>query len=170
MPDQLMEVAFVVAVAENGVIGRDNGDIPWRIKTDIRHYKEITMGHPIIMGRKTHESIGKPLPGRLNIVMTRDHSFRAEGCVVVQDATEALRVAQNHGSECAMVIGGGQIYANFLPVANTIYLTRVHASPEGEAHFTFDESEWERVSVEEHPANPEAGDEHPFTFITLKRR
>jgi dihydrofolate reductase len=122
------------------------------------------------MGRKTHESIGKPLPGRLNIVMTHDRSFHAEGCVVVHDTTEALRAAEGHGSGGALVIGGGQIYASFLPMANTIYLTRVHATPEGEAHFTFDEGEWEPVSVEEHPANGETDDQHPFTFITLKRR
>jgi dihydrofolate reductase len=165
-----MKVSLVVAVAENHVIGRDNGDIPWRIRTDLQHYKQLTLGHPIIMGRRTHESIGKPLPGRLNIVMTRDHDFRAAGCEVVHDAQAALAVAEASGADEAFVIGGGQIYDDLLPFVTTMYLTRVHAQPAGEAHFTFAENEWRVTSTEAHSADAAKDDEFAFTFMTLVRK
>jgi dihydrofolate reductase len=160
-------ITLIVAAAENDVIGRDNGDIPWRIKTDMKRFRSLTMGHPIIVGRKTYETFAKPLTGRQNIVMTRDSSYEAPGCVVVHDVDAAIAAAESND---IFVIGGGGIYDAFLPVANTIELTRVHAKPEGEAHFRFDESDWEVVSEEPHTADPEADDHEAFTFVTLKRR
>lgn len=165
-----MEVSFVVAVAENGVIGREDGSLPWHIRTDLQHYKQLTLGHPIIMGRKTHESIGKPLPGRTNIVITRELSYASPGCVVVHDSKAAIAAAEQTSANECFVIGGGQIYREMIPYVSTIYLTRVHANPEGTATFTFDESQWTEVESETHPADTEKRDEHAFTFITLKRK
>jgi dihydrofolate reductase len=160
-------ITLIVAAAENDVIGRDTGEIPWRVKTDMKRFRSLTMGHPIIVGRKTFETFAKPLTGRQNIVMTRDATFEAPGCIVVHDVEAAIAAAE---SEDIFVIGGGGIYDAFLPVANTIELTRVHAEPEGEAHFRFDENDWTVAAEESHPANPEVDDHEAFTFLTLKRR
>ena len=165
-----MEVSIVVAAAENDVIGRTDGSIPWRIRTDIRHFRDLTMGHPIIMGRKTYETFRRPLPGRVNIVITRNTEFEAEGCTVVHNGLEALdAAAKSSGADEVFVIGGGQIYIDLLPQTSTLYLTRVHAQPEGEAHFRFNAAEWKEVNVEHHPADAEKENEYPFTFLTLKR-
>lgn len=169
-----MKLSIVVAVAENGVIGRDDGVIPWRIKTDMKHFRSITQGHPIIMGRKTFDTFKKPLKDRLHIVITRDKSYELpegfEDCVVVNDLKDALRAASSTGTDEAFVIGGGQIYAELLPLTTTIHLTRVHAQPQGEALFTYNADEWDEIEREEHGANPELEDQFAFTFITLKRK
>ncbi len=132
----MMRLALIVAMAENGIIGRGN-DLPWHLSGDLKHFKSVTMGKPMIMGRKTFDSIGKPLPGRANIVVTRDPSLRAEGVRVVHDFHEALRVAEGiargGGAEETIVIGGAQIYELALPKADRIYLTEIHQSVDGKS-------------------------------------
>lgn len=139
-------VALIVAVARNGVIGRDN-TLPWRLPADLKHFKATTLGKPIVMGRKTFESLGKPLPGRTNIVITRDENFVAEGAVVVHSLDEALQaadaVAQRDGATEIMVIGGAEIYRQALPLAQTIHYTRVLLEVDGDAYFPeLDATQW----------------------------
>ncbi|MCB5177166.1 MULTISPECIES: dihydrofolate reductase [Microvirga] len=163
---------IVVAVAENGVIGRDN-QLLWRLRTDLRRFRELTWGKPMIMGRKTFQSLGKPLPGRESIVLTRDPAFSAEGVHVARSWDEAVAlgssVAQAMGAEEVAVAGGAEIYALALPHVQKIYLTEVHASPEGDTIFPdFDRSRFREVRRSEHRKG--ADDEHSFTFIDLERR
>ncbi len=167
-----MKLCLVVAVAENGVIGRDNA-LPWRLPADLKRFKAITMGKPLIMGRRTFESIGRPLPGRTNIVVTRDPEFRADGIVIAHDLAAALaaacEAAQKAGVEEVMVIGGAALYAGTLAEADRIYLTEVHASPEGDTFFApLDTEVWQEVSREHHPA--EAGESSDCSFVVLERR
>lgn len=160
-----MIISLVVAASANNVIGVA-GALPWRLPEDLRHFKDITMGKPVIMGRTTHESIGRPLPGRRNIVMTRQPGYAAEGCEVAPGPDEALAAAGDAGE--VMVIGGGEVYREFLPKAGRIYLTRVQAEIAGDTLFPeLDMDEWEVVDVEEFPA----GDEREFGFDieTLER-
>jgi dihydrofolate reductase len=165
-------LAIVVALADNGVIGRDNKLI-WRLKTDLRRFRDLTVGKPLIIGRKTHESIGRPLPGRKTIVMTRDKSFEAEGVRVVHGWGEALsaaeRLADSMGAEEIVIGGGAEIFRLALPEAQRLFLTMVHAEPDGETVFPpFDKAEFREVRREPHPKGPD--DEHAFTFIDLERR
>jgi dihydrofolate reductase len=167
-----LPLIIVVAVAENGVIGRDN-QLLWRIRTDLKRFRELTMGKPMIMGRKTFQSIGKPLPGRETIVLTRDPAFSAEGIHVVRTWDEAVskgaELAVKAGADAVAVAGGAEIYALALPHARRIYLTEVHAAPEGDAVFpSFDRSQFRETARADHPKG--ADDEHPFTFIDLERR
>jgi dihydrofolate reductase len=165
-------LVLVAAVAENGVIGRD-GDMPWRLPGDLKHFKALTLGKPVIMGRRTFDSIGrKPLPGRPNIVMTRDKNFRANGVAVVADLEEALRLAEKEAARLSVdeiaVIGGSTLYAEALPRADRLYLTEVHAKPEGTVRFPdFDRSAWREVSREGPQREP--GEAHTYTFVTLER-
>jgi len=162
-----------VARARNGVIGRD-GDLPWRLKTDMEHFKALTLGKPVIMGRKTWDSLPRrPLPGRTNIVLTRDGSFEPTKAVRSEDFSEAVQMAREQAEEDGVdevcVIGGAALFALALPKAGRIYLTEVEADIAGDVHFPpFDESGWIEVSREAHPAGD--GDEHPFVFRTLERR
>jgi dihydrofolate reductase len=134
-------ISLIVAASTNNVIGND-GELPWRLSDDLKRFKAVTMGKPIVMGRKTFESIGRPLPGRQNIVITRQEGFVADGCDVVQSTAEAVAVAG--AADEMMVIGGSQIYAAFLPIADRVYLTRVHAEVEGDAFFpSLDEAVWQ---------------------------
>ena len=163
---------LVVAVAENGVIGRDN-HLLWRIKTDLGRFRRLTMGKPMIMGRKTFQSIGKPLPGRETIVLTRDAGFSAEGVHVVHTWEEAVakggELAASMGADAVAVAGGAEIYALALPQVQSIFLTKVQTTPEGDAFFPdFDRSQFRETRREDHPKGPD--DEHPFTFIDLERR
>jgi len=159
-------ISIVVAASENGVIGVD-GDLPWRLSADLRNFKAVTMGKPIVMGRKTWDSLGRPLPGRQNIVITRQSDFDAEGCDVVSYPAAALVVAD--GAEEVMVIGGSQIYSMFLRRAERVYLTRVHTELEGDAFFpALDETLWERVSAEHHEADNT--NEYAFTFEVYERK
>ena len=133
-------ISLIVAASTNNVIGND-GELPWRLSDDLKRFKAVTMGKPIVMGRKTFESIGRPLPGRQNIVISRQDGLTADGCDVVQSIEQAVEVAG--AAEEIMVIGGSEIYAAFLPLADRIYLTRVHAEFEGDAFFpSLDESKW----------------------------
>jgi dihydrofolate reductase len=166
------EVVLVVAVAENGVIGRD-GMLPWRLKSDMAHFRALTMGKPVVMGRKTWASLSRrPLPGRTNIVITRNPDFAAPGALVVPSVEGALSAARGdalrRGADAIMVIGGAEIFAATLPVADRIELTCVHAVPEGDATFPpFAETEWREVLRKDHPAGPD--DESSFSIMTYVR-
>lgn len=159
-------ISLIVAAAENNVIGRD-GTMPWHLRADLLRFKSLTMGKPVVMGRRTHESIGKPLPGRRNIVVTRRADYQAPGCEVVGSIDEAIEAAADAAE--IMVIGGGDIYRQLLPRADRIYLTRVHVDCDGDAVFPeFDPDEW-RVTEEAAHAADDAND-HDFTVTTLDRR
>lgn len=156
-------ISLVVARAGNGVIGRD-GSLPWHIPADLRRFKALTMGKPMIMGRKTFESLPGILPGRRHIVLTRDAGWRAEGAEVVHSTGDALRLA---GESDVAVIGGAQIYALFLPLANRIELTEVHAEVTGDTLMPHIGDEWEETARTRH----EGADGRPaFSFVTLERR
>jgi len=160
-----MRISLIVAMAENRVIGRDN-QLPWRIPADLKHFKALTMGKPIIMGRKTYESIGRPLPGRGNIVITGDTSYRAEGCQVVHTLEEALRSAG--GAEEAMIIGGATLYRQTLKDADRLYLTLVKAQPEGDTWFPkIEPQEWREIRREVHTADE--SNEYDYDFVVLDR-
>jgi dihydrofolate reductase len=158
----MMEISLVVAMAHDNVIGRDNG-LPWgRLPEDLKHFKSVTMGRPVLMGRKTFDSIGKPLPGRTNFVLTRDKSWKAEGVVVVHSLDEALK------GDALSGIGGAEIYRLLLPLANRIYLTRIDADVEGDTVFPpIDYSKWMQTEVRDVAAD----DRNPYnmTFVTLER-
>jgi dihydrofolate reductase len=162
-----------VARARNGVIGR-KGALPWRLKTDLANFKALTLGKPVIMGRKTWDSLPRrPLPGRTNIVLTRDGSFEPKGAVRSEDFSEAVQIAREQaeedGASEVLVIGGAALFALALPKAARIYLTEVEAEVDGDVALpAFDERGWVEVSREAHPAGD--GDDHPFVFRTLERR
>lgn len=158
-------ISIIVAASENDVIGRQ-GELPWRLSDDLRHFKAITMGKPIVMGRKTWESIGRALPGRQNIVITRQDGFAADGCDVVGSLDGAIAVAGDVDE--IMVIGGSQIYALALPLAERLYITRVHADVEGDASFpAVDATRWSLVADEQHHADER--NEFDFSFRVYDR-
>ncbi len=164
-----MRITLVVAASTNNVIGRD-GELPWHISEDLKHFKAVTMGHPIVMGRRTFESIGRALPGRLNIVVTRNTGYVAEGCTVVDSPAAALRAAEGAevGADEVMIIGGSEIYRLFLPMAHRINMTRVDAEIEGDATFPpLDQKDW-RI-VDEQRFDADDGREYAFSFQTLER-
>ena len=161
-----VRLALIAAVARNGVIGRD-GDMPWHISADLRHFKASTMGKPIVMGRRTFESIGKALPGRSNIVVTRTADFAADDVGVAADFDQALALAAAYGTDEVVVIGGGEIYAAALPRANRLYLTDIDLDVEGDVYFpALDRAQWHEVARQDHPAE---GDTPAFSFVTLDR-
>jgi dihydrofolate reductase len=166
------EIFFVLAVAENGVIGRNN-EIPWRLKADMQRFRALTMDKPVVMGRKTFLSLKRPLPGRTNIVMTRDPSFSAPGAVVTTSLEAALEVARGDAlrrsvSEIA-VIGGADIYAQWLDRADRLEITEVHAQPDGDTRFAPpDPAIWQETARERHVAA--AGDSADFSYVTWRRR
>lgn len=165
-------VALVAAVALNGVIGK-NGSLPWRLKSDLRHFRRVTIGKPVIMGRKTYASIGKPLPGRTNVVVSRDPGFGAAGIVIAPSVEAALAVAcgdalRRKADEIA-VIGGAEVYRQIMDKADRLVITRVQLQPEGDTSFPpLDDGIWKEVSRTEHPAGPE--DEASFTIQVFERR
>ena len=166
-----MRLSIIVAAARNNVIGSDGG-MPWRLSSDLQRFKKLTLGKPIIMGRKTFDSIGKPLPGRTNIVVTRDKEWQSPGAVNVRSLDQAIEMANeissSSGAEELFVIGGGEIYRQALDLVDRIYLTRVEADIEGDTKFPkLKEEDW-RSSNEEHiPAD--AKNSHPTTFVVLDR-
>lgn len=167
-----VSVALIAAVARNGVIGIGGG-MPWRLSTDLQRFKRITMGKPVVMGRKTFQVIGKPLMGRANIVVTRDPGFAAEGVTVASDLATAIRTAEDEarrsGVDEVFVIGGGQIYAAAIGEADKLYITHVEASPAGDAHFPpIDPAVWREVSAEPVAAGPR--DSEATTFAIYERR
>ncbi len=159
-------LSIIVAMAKNRVIGRDN-QLPWHLPADLRHFKQTTMGHPIIMGRKTYESIGRPLPGRQNIVITRNPDFQAEGCLVVHSLQEALAAVPE--AEEVFIIGGASLYREALPLADRIYLTLVDAEVEGDTFFPeLDASEWQEVRRETFA--PDEKNPFGYAFIEFVRK
>lgn len=165
-------ITLVVAVAENGVIGRE-GDLPWRLSSDLKRFKADTIGKPVIMGRKTFQSIGKPLPGRENIVVSRDQSFRPDGVTVSSSVKSALDLARQaaramEASDIA-VIGGGEIYRQAFDLADRIIVTRVMARPDGDTHFPeIDPEIWQELEAQDHPAGEK--DSHATRRSVLLRR
>ena len=154
-----MKIVLVAAIGKNNVIGRD-GQLPWRLKSDLKHFRELTIGKPVVMGRKTFESIGKPLAGRTNIVLTRDLSVKVPGGVLATSLDAALGYARDdarkRGVDEIMVIGGSDVFADTLPLAHRLEITHVHAAPEGDAYFPpIDPAVWREVVRREHPAGPD---------------
>ena len=170
-----MRSAIVVAAAENGAIGKDNR-LLWHLPDDLKRFKSLTLGKPIVMGRKTFESIGKPLPGRTNIVISRQDHLALPGCVVVDSLPAALNFAQSQQPMSAlpeateaMIIGGAEIYRQSLPFANIVHRTRVHASADGDVFFPeLSPTEWRETSRERHSADERHA--HAFSFMTFERR
>lgn len=159
-------ITLIVAVADTGVIGRDNA-LPWHLPEDLKRFKRLTMGKPIVMGRKTYESIGKPLPGRQNIVVTRDPNYRPGGVTVVNDPAAALRAAG--GAPEVMVIGGSELFRTCLPLAGRIHLTRVHGDIAGDVMWpALDDREWQVVERESHAVDERHA--YAMTFEVLERR
>jgi dihydrofolate reductase len=160
-------ISLVLARADNGIIG-NKGGIPWRIPEDMKRFKALTMGHPLVMGRKTWDSFPrKPLPGRTNIVITRDSAWRADGAVVAHSLYDALTKARAENPDEIAVIGGAEIYHAALPLATRVHLTEVHASPEGDVALpAFDARAWHEVGREEH----ETGGGLKYSYVTLERR
>lgn len=167
-----MRLALIVAQGRNRVIGNDN-KLPWYLPEDLRYFKQVTLGKPIIMGRKTFESIGRPLPGRMNIVITRDVNWFANGITIVNSLDAAIEMgaaqALIDGCDEAVVIGGAQIYQQALPRIDRLYLTQVDAEPEGDAYFPeLDGAQWNEIGRESFPAGDQPN-RYPYDFIVLER-
>jgi dihydrofolate reductase len=167
-----MEIVLIVAVADNGVIGA-GGAIPWRLKSDQQRLKAMTMGKPIVMGRKTFVSLRRPLAGRTNIVVTRDDTFRAAGAVVTTSFAAARAVAHADALRRSVaeiaVIGGAEIYAQAMDIADRLEITEVHAKPEGDTRFLpIDAGEWQEIARVRNPAGPD--DSAEFSYVTYRRR
>ncbi|MCX2980085.1 dihydrofolate reductase [Halieaceae bacterium IMCC14734] len=167
-----MHLALIAAVADNGVIGSNNA-LPWHLPEDLRYFKRSTMGKPIVMGRLTYESIGRPLPGRTNIVVSREAGLKIDGVQVAGDLPAALELgkvaAAKAGVDELVVIGGAQIYALALPLAQRLYLTEVHADVSGDVFFpAWDRTQWQELEREPH----QAGDANPYdySFVVYERR
>ena len=167
-----MKLSMIVAVAENGVIGRNN-ELPWYMPNVLKYFKQTTMGKPVIMGRKTYESIGKPLPGRTNIVITRQADYQPEGVKVVSSVEAARELAESvcliDGQEEAMIMGGAEIYTLALPHTDRLYLTEVHADVEGDAFFPeYDKSLWQEVAREDFAA--EGPNPYNYSFVVYEAK
>ncbi len=164
-------IMFVVARAENGVIGRNN-TMPWRLKSDLQHFRALTIGKPVVMGRKTFASIGRPLKGRSNIVVSRNPHFAAAGIIVAPNVDSALSVARGEalrqGAGAIAIIGGAEIFAQTMPLAGRIEMTLVHDRPEGDTYFPdIDQATWSEISRSRHPKG--ASDSAPYSFVTYER-
>lgn len=163
-----MLVSAIVAVAQNRVIGKDN-DIPWYLSTDLKFFKRTTLHHHVIMGRKSYLSIGRPLPKRTNIILTRDPFFIVSGCITAHSIEEALQIARENGEGEAFIIGGAQIYEQALPYLDKLYYTEVHAEPEGDVFFPeIDFDEWELLSQKDYPAGEK--DDFPFSIKVFEKK
>ena len=158
-------ISIIVATSANGVIGR-GGELPWHLSDDLKRFKQLTLGKSIVMGRKTFESIGRALPGRQNIVLTRQSEFVADDCDIVSSVDAAIATAGDAGE--VMVIGGSEIYELFLPLAGRIYMTRVHMDIDGDARFPeLDDEQWQETEREHHDADD--SNEYEFTTSVLER-
>jgi dihydrofolate reductase len=170
-PPRHVAIVLLAAVADNGVIGRSNA-LPFRQSSDLKRFKSITMGKPVLMGRKTYLSIGKPLVGRTNIVISRDAGFAPEGAVVARSLDAALAVARKdarkRGADEIVVIGGTEVFAQTMPLADRMEITHVHARPEGDTYFPpIDGGHWRAVARSDHPAGPR--DDSAFSYVTYVR-
>jgi dihydrofolate reductase len=163
-------IALIIAAADNNVIGRDGG-LPWRLRSDLQHFRSLTMGKPVVMGRKTYHSIGRPLPGRTNVVVSRDPAFAAPGLIVAPSFDTALDVARGDALRRAsdiMVIGGAEIFAQAIPLAQRLELTRVHLRAEGDVTLPdFNPAEWYEVARRDVAPGPH--DDAPFTILSYER-
>ena len=160
-----MKISVIVAMAANRVIGHENR-LPWHLPADLKHFKATTLGKPVVMGRRTWESIGRPLRGRNNIVITRDTAYTAEGCVVVHSLDEAIRAAGEAAE--VMIIGGAGLYRQALSLADTLYLTLIHGEFAGDTHFPqWRQDEWRETGRIDH--EPDENNSHAYSFITLER-
>jgi dihydrofolate reductase len=162
-----MKLSIIAALGRNRAIGYQN-QLPWRLPADLQRFKQLTMGHHMLMGRKTFESIGRPLPGRTSIIITRQPEYTAEGCLIAHSLEEAIAIAKARGEQEAFVIGGADIYAQAIPLADRMYLTMVEAEPEADAFFpVFDEKDWERIEE----INFAADEKHSYAmkFVTLQK-
>lgn len=158
-------ISIIVAIAKNGVIG-DKNTLLWHLREDMIHFRTITSGHPVVMGRKTYDSIGRPLPKRTNVVITRDTELQIEGCTMAHSLTEAVEMFDS--SEEVFIIGGAQIYNQAMPIADRLYLTIIDKEYEGDSSFPeIDYNSWRQISCEKFERGEEF--EHPFSFITLER-
>ncbi|MFQ1802804.1 type 3 dihydrofolate reductase [Aeromonas veronii] len=163
-----MKISMIAAMAHDRVIGKDN-QMPWHLPADLAHFKRVTLGKPVLMGRKTFESIGRPLPGRRNLVISRNPDYQVEGIEVVGSVEAALALLAGSSVEELMVIGGGHLYAEMLPSADCLYLTQIDLAVEGDTRFpAFDDGQWQRVDCESHPADEK--NPHPYSFETWQRR
>ncbi|WP_273759392.1 dihydrofolate reductase [Bartonella sp. ML70XJBT.G] len=167
-----LPICLIAAVTENGVIGRE-GAMPWTLSTDLQRFKALTFGKPIIMGRKTWDSLGRPLPGRTNIVITRNGTWRAEGAVVVHSLSQACsvakRIASQNDADAIFIIGGGEIFQQGLHIADKIFLTEVLASIKGDSFFpVFDKEKWTLVQTQYIPEGDK--DSHPTRFVVYERK
>ncbi|MCH8846194.1 MAG: type 3 dihydrofolate reductase [Proteobacteria bacterium] len=161
-----MKISLIVAMDKKGVIGLE-GDLPWHLSADLKHFKVITMSKPLIMGRRTHESIGHPLPGRQNIVLTRGKNFKADGCTVVHSLDDALHAAGDVGE--VMIMGGAGLYEQSLERANRLYLTEVHADISGDVYFPeFNKDDWIEIEREDHSADDK--NDFDFSFVVMERK
>lgn len=159
-------LAIIVALSENNVVGIENR-LPWKISADLRRVKALTMGHHILMGRKTHESIGKPLPGRTNVIISRNGNYSAEGCVIVNSLDAALELAKQDPE--IFVFGGGEIFKQALPLVQKIYMTRVHTNIDGDTYFPeLNPEEWQLTEEERHAADEK--NEFDYSFLTYERK
>jgi len=169
-----VQISLIVAVAENGVIGRD-GKLPWYLADDLKRFKKLTMGHTIIMGRRTWESIGRPLPGRRMVVVSRQPDYRVDSpdVEVAASLDDALERAATNGDVEAYVIGGAELYKSALPVADRLYVTLVKAEIEGDTYFpvkSFDDFDWNSwVIVEQEPHDADSKNDYPYVYVTLQR-
>ncbi len=158
-------ISIIAALAENRVIGVNN-TLPWRLPNDLKHFRRLTTGHAIIMGRKNYESIGKPLPERTNIVVTRNRDYRVDGCLIAHSLDEALRLAGDDPE--IFIIGGAEIYREALPFADRLYLTRVHAAVKGDTFFPeIDNNNWKETACEHHAADEKHA--YAYSFVVLER-
>lgn len=163
-----MTVSIIVAKADNDVIGKDN-ELIWYMPADLKHFKNTTMGHYIIMGRKTFESQKKPLPGRTSIVITRNKDYKAEGCIIVYSLSDALKIAEENKQEEVFILGGAEIYKIALPYTDKIYLTEIKSTFEGDTYFPhFELDEWEEIKREEFSADEK--NPYPYIFLELIRK
>jgi dihydrofolate reductase len=165
-PQLNMRISAIVAVADNGVIGRA-GQLPWRLPADLEYFKRLTMGHHILMGRKTFESIGKPLPGRTSLVISRDKHWTLPNLKVFTNIPDAIKEAQRNGEDELFIIGGAEIFAAAMPYLHRLYLTEVHTQAEGEVHMPPIGDDWVEIHRESHKADKK--NTYPFTFVTLVR-
>lgn len=163
-----MIISCIVAVAKNGVIGKDN-EIPWYLPADLKYFKRTTTGHHIIMGRKSYQSIGRPLPKRTNVIITRDPFFISSGVLVTHSIPEALELAYNNGEKETFIIGGGNIYAQTRDLWDRVYLTEVEIEPEGDVFFEdLNEDQWEIISEE--VCLPDEKNKWPYRFKIFERK
>ena len=162
-----MKISIIVAVDENNLIGKRDS-LPWYLPADLMHFKETTMGHHVLFGQTTHESIGRPLPGRTNIILSNDPEFKSEGCIVVNTPKEAIEFVKEKGENELFICGGAMVYKTFLPLSDKVYMTKIHHKFEGDIYFPkIDMKKWKLISKESHKQDEK--NPHSYDFLILKK-